>query len=224
MYYLRLITYQTLLPLFPCTYCAYKSSYLVLTYHHFSAEYLPNIIVPTMNSYLVLIVTTLLGGSLATPIAAPPTLTIAEIVASNPTFSTLLAALQAADLVDTLSGPGPFTVFAPDNIAFNKIPDADLEALLADVPALTAVLLRHVVPANIPVSAKICIIPIIPIVPVVYMARDIMIFMQANPLRGPLYGVGPVIKTFLGPEMAVSKASAIWAQKSQDFRTHPSMV
>ena len=184
---LSLSNLSYLLSLFPCTYCAYKSSYLVLTYHHFSAEYLPNIIVPTMNSYLVLTVTILLGGSLATPIAAPPTMTIAEIVAANPTFSTLLAALQAADLVDTLSGPGPFTVFAPDNIAFNKIPDADLEALLADVPALTAVLLRHVVPANIPVSAKIYIIPIITInVPVVYMARDIMILTQANPLRGPL--------------------------------------
>jgi uncharacterized surface protein with fasciclin (FAS1) repeats len=108
-----------------------------------------------MNSYLVLIVTTLLGSSLATPIAAPdPTQTIAEIVAGTPIFSTLLAALQAADLVDTLSGPGPFTVFAPDNVAFSKIPDADLEALLADVPALTAVLLRHVVPANIPVRTK----------------------------------------------------------------------
>jgi uncharacterized surface protein with fasciclin (FAS1) repeats len=108
-----------------------------------------------MNSYLVLIVTTLLGSSLATPVAAPdPTQTIAEIVAGTPIFSTLLAALQAADLVDTLSGPGPFTVFAPDNVAFSKIPDADLEALLADVPALTAVLLRHVVPANIPVRTK----------------------------------------------------------------------
>jgi len=108
-----------------------------------------------MNSYLVLVVTALLGSSLATPVAAPdPTQTIAEIVAGTPIFSTLLAALQAADLVDTLSGPGPFTVFAPDNVAFSKIPDADLEALLADVSALTAVLLRHVVPANIPVRTK----------------------------------------------------------------------
>jgi hypothetical protein len=49
------------------------------------------------------------------------------------------------------------------------------------VPALTAVLLRHVVPANIPVSAKICIIPKITInVPVVYVARDIMILLRAK--------------------------------------------
>jgi len=134
---------------------AYKRTHPPLTYYHFDTEYLPNIIISTMNSYLVLIVTALLGSSLATPVAAPdPTQTIAEIVAGTPIFSTLLAALQAADLVDTLSGPGPFTVFAPDNVAFSKIPDADLEALLADVPALTAVLLRHVVPANIPVRTK----------------------------------------------------------------------
>jgi uncharacterized surface protein with fasciclin (FAS1) repeats len=152
---LSLSNLSYLLSLFPCTYCAYKRTHPPLTYYHFDTEYLPNIIISTMNSYLVLIVNALLGSSLATPVAAPdPTQTIAEIVAGTPIFSTLLAALQAADLVDTLSGPGPFTVFAPDNVAFSKIPDADLEALLADVPALTAVLLRHVVPANIPVRTK----------------------------------------------------------------------
>jgi len=71
--------------------------------------------------------------------------TIAQIVASNPNFSTLLAAVQAADLVDTLSGPGPFTVFAPTNEAFAKIPKETLDALLKDKDALTKVLTYHVV-------------------------------------------------------------------------------
>merc|ERR1711997_819534 len=63
--------------------------------------------------------------------------------------STLLAAVKAAGLVDTLSGAGPFTVFAPTNDAFAKVPQDALSALLADKEALTAVLLRHVVPGAI---------------------------------------------------------------------------
>ena len=51
--------------------------------------------------------------------SVPPT--IAEVVVSNSRFSTLLAAVKAAGLVDTLSGPGPFTVFAPTNVAFEKV-------------------------------------------------------------------------------------------------------
>lgn len=65
-------------------------------------------------------------------------------------FTTLVTAIQAAGLVDTLKGPGPFTVFAPDDAAFAKIPKADLDALLNDKEALTAVLLAHVVPAKVP--------------------------------------------------------------------------
>ncbi|HRE89887.1 MAG TPA: fasciclin domain-containing protein, partial [Myxococcota bacterium] len=68
---------------------------------------------------------------------------IAEVVATNPDFSTLLAAVSAAELVDTLNGPGPFTVFAPTNAAFAKIAEADLNALLADKDMLTDVLLYH---------------------------------------------------------------------------------
>merc|ERR1712086_580733 len=71
--------------------------------------------------------------------------TIAELVVGNPNFSTLLAAVKAADLVGTLSGEGPFTVFAPPNSAFEKVPADALSGLLADKEALTAVLLRHVV-------------------------------------------------------------------------------
>jgi len=78
--------------------------------------------------------------------------TIAQIVATNPNFSTLLAAVQAAGLVETLSGPGPFTVFAPTNAAFAKIPKADLDKLLADKAALTKVLTYHVVAGRVPSS------------------------------------------------------------------------
>ncbi len=78
--------------------------------------------------------------------------TIAQIVATNPNFSTMLAAVQAASLVETLSGPGPFTVFAPTNAAFAKIPKADLDKLLADKAALTKVLTYHVVAGRVPSS------------------------------------------------------------------------
>jgi len=75
--------------------------------------------------------------------------TIAGIVASDPNFSTLLAAVQAAGLVDTLNGAGPFTVFAPTNAAFAKIPQDQLAALLNDRDALTRVLTYHVVPGRV---------------------------------------------------------------------------
>ena len=78
------------------------------------------------------------------PKTAPQT--IAELVVGNPNLSTLLAAVKAAGLVDTLSGEGPFTVFAPTNSAFDKVPVDALNSLLADKDVLTAVLLRHVVP------------------------------------------------------------------------------
>jgi len=65
------------------------------------------------------------------------------------TFKTLAAALTAAGLVDTLKGKGPFTVFAPTDEAFAKIPKADLDALLKDKAKLTAVLTYHVVSGKV---------------------------------------------------------------------------
>ena len=65
------------------------------------------------------------------------------------TFKTLAAALTAAGLIDTLKGKGPFTVFAPTDEAFAKIPKAQLDALLADKAKLTAVLTYHVVPGKV---------------------------------------------------------------------------
>jgi uncharacterized surface protein with fasciclin (FAS1) repeats len=64
-------------------------------------------------------------------------------------FKTLVTAVQAAGLVDTLKGPGPFTVFAPTDAAFAKIPKADLDALLKDKAKLTAVLTYHVLPGKL---------------------------------------------------------------------------
>ena len=67
-------------------------------------------------------------------------------------FNTLAKALAAAGLVDTLKGPGPFTVFAPTDAAFAKIPADKLNALLADKAALTKVLTYHVVPGKVVAS------------------------------------------------------------------------
>jgi uncharacterized surface protein with fasciclin (FAS1) repeats len=64
-------------------------------------------------------------------------------------FKTLVAALTAADLVSTLKGKGPFTVFAPTDSAFAKIPKSDLDALLKDKAKLKAVLTYHVVPGTV---------------------------------------------------------------------------
>jgi len=64
-------------------------------------------------------------------------------------FKTLAKALQAADLVDTLKGPGPFTVFAPTDAAFAKLPAGTVEALLADREKLTAILTYHVLSGKV---------------------------------------------------------------------------
>lgn len=64
-------------------------------------------------------------------------------------FKTLATALQAAGLIDTLKGPGPFTVFAPTDAAFAKIPKDQLDALLKDKAKLSAVLTYHVVAGKV---------------------------------------------------------------------------
>ncbi len=74
---------------------------------------------------------------------------IVDTAVAAGSFKTLVTALQAAGLVDTLKGKGPFTVFAPTDDAFAKIPKADLDALLKDKAKLTAVLTYHVVPGKV---------------------------------------------------------------------------
>ena len=74
---------------------------------------------------------------------------IVQTAISDPQFSTLVTALQTAGLVDTLSGEGPFTVFAPTNEAFDKLPAGTLDALLMDPAKLKSILLYHVVSGNV---------------------------------------------------------------------------
>jgi uncharacterized surface protein with fasciclin (FAS1) repeats len=82
--------------------------------------------------------------------------TIVDIAADNPDFSTLVAAVTAADLVDTLSGEGPFTVFAPTNAAFDALPAGTLDTLLEDPGgALTDILLLHVISGAVDSEAAI---------------------------------------------------------------------
>ena len=70
---------------------------------------------------------------------------IIEIAATGKQFKTLVAAVHAAGLVDTLQGNGPFTVFAPTDEAFAKLPAGTVEGLLKDLPKLKSVLTYHVV-------------------------------------------------------------------------------
>jgi uncharacterized surface protein with fasciclin (FAS1) repeats len=74
---------------------------------------------------------------------------IVETAVAAGSFKTLATALTAAGLIETLKGPGPFTVFAPTDEAFAKVPKAQLDALLADKVALKNVLLYHVVAGKV---------------------------------------------------------------------------
>ena len=74
---------------------------------------------------------------------------IVDTAVSAGSFKTLATALQAAGLVDTLKGKGPFTVFAPTDEAFAKVPKDQLDALLKDKEKLTKVLTYHVVPGKV---------------------------------------------------------------------------
>ena len=89
------------------------------------------------------------------PTAAPeataeePAKDIVDTAVAAGTFTTLAAALEAAGLVDTLKGEGPFTVFAPTDDAFKKLPAGTVEGLLKDPKALGDILLYHVVPGKV---------------------------------------------------------------------------
>jgi uncharacterized surface protein with fasciclin (FAS1) repeats len=92
----------------------------------------------------------------AAPAMAEPAATapkdIIETAAAAGTFNTLAKALTAAGLVETLKGAGPFTVLAPTDEAFAKIPQKDLDALLANKEELAKVLKYHVISGNVPSS------------------------------------------------------------------------
>ena len=95
-------------------------------------------------------VVTVLAGWAAPATAAEKDIVDTAVAAGN--FTTLARALDAAGLVGTLKGPGPFTVFAPTDEAFAKLPPGTLAALLADKAKLTQVLTYHVVPGKVMAS------------------------------------------------------------------------
>lgn len=74
---------------------------------------------------------------------------IVDTAVSAGSFNTLVTAVQAAGLVDTLKSPGPFTVFAPTDEAFAKLPQGTVEALLKDIPKLKKILTYHVVSGKV---------------------------------------------------------------------------
>lgn len=92
----------------------------------------------------------MVGGSMMLP-----TNTLVENASGASTLSTLVTAVQAADLVETLSGPGPFTVFAPTNTAFEAVPSSALESLLMaeNKAQLQGVLTYHVVSGLYPAAS-----------------------------------------------------------------------
>ncbi len=75
--------------------------------------------------------------------------TVVDVAAGNKDFSTLVAAVKAAGLVETLNGKGPFTVFAPTDAAFAKLPPGTVDGLLKDPAKLKAILTYHVVPGKV---------------------------------------------------------------------------
>lgn len=91
--------------------------------------------------------------------------TIVETAIAAGNFNTLVAAVKAAGLVETLSGPGPFTVFAPTDAAFAKLPAGTVESLLKDTTKLASILTYHVVPGKV-------------------MAKDVMGLTSAKTVQG----------------------------------------
>ncbi|NER29879.1 MAG: fasciclin domain-containing protein [Symploca sp. SIO1C4] len=74
---------------------------------------------------------------------------IVDIAVSAGNFKTLLTAVEIAGLVETLKGSGPFTVFAPNDDAFAKLPPGTIQTLVQNIPQLTRILTYHVVPAKL---------------------------------------------------------------------------
>ena len=109
-----------------------------------------------MSKRIALIFAGLILALTALPVAADhhggsysKSKTIVETAQEAGQFTTLLAAVEAAGLVDVLSGEGPFTVFAPTDAAFAAIPEDELAALLEDTETLTAILTYHVVSGKV---------------------------------------------------------------------------
>jgi len=137
---------------------------------------------------LVIGLLTLLVATAVPALAAPPeqaTQDIVDIAVADGRFNTLVAAVTAADLVDTLKSEGPFTVFAPTDEAFAALPEGTVEALLNDIPTLTDILLYHVV------SGKV-------------MAEDVVKLTSADTVLGK-----PVTITVEGDKVMINDAQVI---------------
>ena len=142
----------------------------ILTYHVVSGNVqsgdLANGLVPTLNGSNVVVNLTagvMINNAMVTvanvtatngvvhvidAVLLPPPATVVDIVVNSPNHNTLEAAVLAAGLETTLSGEGPFTVFAPTDAAFAALPAGTVDALLNDIPTLTAILTYHAVGAN----------------------------------------------------------------------------
>ncbi|MFZ6035822.1 MAG: fasciclin domain-containing protein [Patescibacteria group bacterium] len=117
------------------------------------------------NGIIHVIDSVLVPESVSAELAKLDSQTIVEIAQNAGTFNTLVTALQTAGLVETLSGTGPFTVFAPTDAAFAKLGQDTIDELLNDVPRLTKILTYHVV------SGKV-------------MAADVVTLESAKTLEG----------------------------------------
>ena len=101
---------------------------------------------------------------------APVSKSIVDLEVEDGRFTTLVAALQAAELDTVLAGEGPFTVFAPTDDAFAKLPAGTVEGLLANIPGLKDVLLYHVVSGNV-------------------QAKDVLNLESADTLQGSSFAI-----------------------------------
>ena len=109
---------------------------------------------------------------------------IVDTAVAAGSFKTLVTALKAADLVETLKGKGPFTVFAPTDAAFAKIPEDTLKAVLADKKALTKILMAHVVAGKSVMAAD-----------VVKMSGEKVNGFEIGTKNGVTLGMAKVVKT-----------------------------
>jgi uncharacterized surface protein with fasciclin (FAS1) repeats len=105
-----------------------------------------------MKTFLSISAAAVLLAAPAVVVAQAPAKNIVETAVAAGSFNTLVAAVQAAGLAETLSGPGPFTVFAPSDAAFAKLPAGTVDALLKDKATLAAILTYHVVPGKVMVA------------------------------------------------------------------------
>jgi uncharacterized surface protein with fasciclin (FAS1) repeats len=104
---------------------------------------------PQSYTSTILGATALVALLVFVPARAQGTKDIVDVAVAAGSFKTLVAAVQAAGLVDVLKRPGPLTVLAPSDEAFAKVPKADLDALMKDKVKLAAVLQYHVLAGNV---------------------------------------------------------------------------